>query len=277
VLARVARKSLRRFLDANSRWSLRLSAAAERHFGRSNGYHEFHNRVVPELLTPGLRVLDVGGGKFPAISAATRQRLGLRVDGLDISRDELERAPTGSYDQLIVGDAAEVEIAGPYDLIISVAVLEHVRDSRTALTNLAGALAEGGRMAHFIPCVNTLFASVNRLLGNGVARRLLHGLDPEARRLAGFKCYYRHCSPAAVRRICAVSGLETERLKAYFFSEYTRFLLPVYCLELLRQLTLQWLGAKELCESFLIVARKPVTGQLAAARSTKPELAGTAR
>ena len=57
-------------------------------------------------------------------------------------------------------------------------MLEHVRDSRRALENLAGALAEGGRMAHFIPCVNTLFASLNRLLGNGVARRLLHGLDP---------------------------------------------------------------------------------------------------
>ncbi len=78
-------------------------------------------------------------------------------------------------------------------------------------------------MAHFIPCVNTLFASLNRLLGNGVARRLLHSLDPEARRLAGFKCYYRHCSPAAVSRICAASGLERERLQPYFFSEYTRF------------------------------------------------------
>jgi hypothetical protein len=138
-----------------------------------------------------------------------------------------------------------------------VAVLEHVRDSRRALTNLAGALADGGRMAHFIPCVNTLFASLNRVLGNGVARRLLHSLDPEARRLAGFKCYYRHCSPAAVSQICAASGLERERLTAFFFSEYTRFVLPIYSLELLRQLTLQWLGAEEFCESFLIVARKP--------------------
>ncbi len=143
MLARVARQSLRRFLDANSRWSLRLSAYAEQRFGRSNGYHEFHNRVVPELLAPGLRVLDVGGGKFPAISAATRQRLGLQVDGLDISRSELEQAPAGSYDRLIVGDAAEVEITGPYDLIISVAVLEHVRDSRQALVNLAGRWPKG--------------------------------------------------------------------------------------------------------------------------------------
>jgi SAM-dependent methyltransferase len=230
--------------------------------------------VVPGLLTPGLRVLDVGGGKFPAISTATRQRLGLHVDGLDVSRDELEQAPAGSYDRLIVGDAADVAIAGPYDLILSAAVLEHVRDSRRALANLASALADGGRMAHFIPCVNTLFATVNRLLGNGVARRLLHGLDPEARRLAGFKCYYRHCSPAAMRRICADNGLERERIQAYFFSEYTRFLLPVYCCELLRQLTLQWLRADQFCESFLIVARKPAAAPPEFTSGVKPELAG---
>ena len=113
MLAHVARSWFRQFLEANSRWSLRLSAEAERRFGRVNGYHEFHNRVVPELLAPGMRVLDVGGGKFPAISVATRERLGLQVDGLDISRHELERAPAGSYDRLIVGDAAEVQIAGP--------------------------------------------------------------------------------------------------------------------------------------------------------------------
>jgi hypothetical protein len=123
--------------------------------------------------------------------------------------------------------------------------------------------------------VNTLFASLNRLLGNGVARPLLHGLDPEARRLAGFKCYYRHCSPAAVSRICASNGLETERLKPYFFSEYTRFLLPIYCLELLRQLSLQWLGADQFCESFLIVARRPAAAKLESC-GMKPELAGAA-
>jgi SAM-dependent methyltransferase len=250
---------LRYAFDANSRLSLRLSATAEQCFGRTNGYHEFHNRVVPELLAPGMRVLDVGGGKFPAISAATRQRLALEIDGLDISREELEQAPAGSYDRLIVGDAANVELGGRYDLIISAAVLEHVRDSGRALANLAGALAAGGQMAHFIPCVNTPFATLNRLLGNRVARWLLHNLDPEARRLAGFKCYYQNCSPGAVSRICFAAGLKRERLQPYFFSEYTRFVFPIYCLELLRQLALQWLGANEFCESFLIVARKPAT------------------
>ena len=79
-------------------------------------------------------------------------------------------------------------------------------------------------------------------------------------------------SPALRHR--AASGLEREWLKPYFFSEYTRFVLPIYCLELLRQLSLQWLGADQFCESFLIVARKPSAAPLELANGMKPELAG---
>ena len=45
----------------------------------------------------GIRILDVGGGKYPAISPATKRELNLHVVGLDISAEELaqvRRAPT---------------------------------------------------------------------------------------------------------------------------------------------------------------------------------------
>ncbi len=247
----------RRFIDWNQSQSRRLGAWADRHWQRPSSMGEFQHVIVPNMLAPGSRVLDVGGGKRPLIPLATKQQLNLDVVGLDIDADELAAAPSGAYDATIQGDVAEVALPGKFDLIVSQTVLEHVRDTRRAIANLAAALAPGGQMAHMLPCGNAPFALVNRLLGPWLSQRLLWTLYPETRNVGGFPAYYRHCTPRSLARLVENAGLDVQEIRAYYSSEYGRFFLPLYAVELARQLLMQRLGWANLCETMILVAAKP--------------------
>ena len=222
-----------------------------------DGPLNFRDHVLPSLLKPGLRVLDVGGGKHPAIPLQTKQRLGLHVVGLDILEDELVQAPAGAYDAIVVGDVAEVSIPGKYDLVFSRTLLEHVADPRAAIANLASVLVPGGIMAHVVPCRNAPFAIINRNLGNHRARRLLFAIFPEKEKNSGFLAHYRECTPARLSRICRENGLEVVKAIPYYNSDYTSFFAPLYTVEMLRQVLMCTLRMENFAESFSIVARAP--------------------
>lgn len=251
------RRSLKTFVAANrgvSRWQKSL---AFRWFGRRNGGGDFRKNILPSLLKDNLRVLDVGGGKHPAISVELKEKLGLEIVGLDIEAAELQAAPAGAYDEMVVGDVASTPIPGTFDLIFSKAVLEHTQENHRVLANLASALKAGGKMAHFIPCRNALFARLNLLLGNERARKILFALQPGKTTTSGFKAYYDHCTPTRMSRLCTDNGLQIDQLNAYFSSDYCSFFAPLYSLDMLRQLTTQMLRQRDLAESFVIVASKP--------------------
>jgi 2-polyprenyl-6-hydroxyphenyl methylase/3-demethylubiquinone-9 3-methyltransferase len=223
----------------------------------ADGPREFQQQVLPSLLRRGLRILDVGGGKRPAISLQTKQDLGLHVVGLDVSETELAQAPAGAYDAVVVGDAAAVEIPGRYDLVFSRSVFEHVEEPRAAFANLAGVLAPGGMMAHVVPCRNAPFAIANRWLGNRAARRLLFAIYPEKEENSGFQAHYRDCTPSHFQRMCRENGLEVVRITPYYNSGYTSFFAPLYTLELLRQALMCSLRQEDLAEAFSVLARAP--------------------
>jgi 2-polyprenyl-6-hydroxyphenyl methylase/3-demethylubiquinone-9 3-methyltransferase len=222
----------------------------------TDGPRDFHEHVLPGLLEPGQRVLDVGGGKNPAISLHRKQALGLHVVGLDVSEGELLQAPPGTYDAIVVGDVATVSIPGDYDLIFSRSVLEHVAEPGAAVANLAGVLTPGGIMAHVMPCRNAPFAVLNRWLGNRMARRLLFAISPEKREDSGFQAYYRECTPAGLSGVCRESGLEVVKVIPYYRSDYTSFFAPLYTVEMLRQALMCRGGLQNFAESFAIVARR---------------------
>jgi SAM-dependent methyltransferase len=260
----------RRFIDWNrklSRWERSVVARVVPACATA-GPRDFQERVLPSLLAPKQRVLDVGGGKHPAIPLAVKRELGLHVVGLDISASELEQAPSGAYDDTIVGDAGSIDIPGQYDLVFSRTVMEHVSDPRAALANLASVLAPGGVMAHVMPCRNAPFAIVNRALGNRLARRLLFAIAPHKRENSGFRAYYRDCTPARMSRLCRECGLEVIKTLPYYNSGYTSFFAPLYTLELLRQALMATLRLENLSESFALVARAPTAAPRARTAAT---------
>lgn len=251
--------AIRRFIEWNrnvSRWERALAARVVPE-SALDGPRDFREQVLPSLLKPGQRVLDVGGGKHPAIPLQTKQELGLRVVGLDISEAELAQAPAGAYDAIVVGDIAAVSIPGKYDLVFSRTVFEHVADTQAAVANLASVLVPGGVTAHVMPCRNAPFAILNRSLGNGMARRLLFAIHPHKQENSGFRAYYRECTPARLSRIFRECGLEVVKVIPYYNSGYTSFFAPLYTIEMLRQVLMCRLRLENFSESFALVARAP--------------------
>jgi SAM-dependent methyltransferase len=268
MFCRFVRGAARTFIHRNRSLSRVQARAAARWAGRTSGSRAWHAQILPGLLRPSLHVLDVGGGKQPQIDRCTKQRLGLHVTGLDVSREELSLAPPGAYDEIIVGDVSRVHLSGPFDLILSCTVLEHVADNSSAMAALAAALAPGGTMAHYIPCRNAPFARLNLVLGKQWSRRILFAVYPEKADHGGYPAFYDHCTPLEMRRLIEGGGLVVSDCQCYFASEYMSFFTPLYSLELLRQLTAQALGADQWCETFAIVASKPAAADACVRRAS---------
>ncbi|MEO1228794.1 MAG: methyltransferase domain-containing protein [Myxococcota bacterium] len=244
-------------LAFNHRLSRRQDRWARRIWGRRDGNTVWLEDLLPSLLAPKLRVLDVGGGKHPAISIETKERLGLDVTGLDISADELDRAPKGAYDRVLVGDVSQMSLDGEYDLILSTAVLEHVKDVGQTMCVLSRALAPNGRMGHFVPCGRSLFARLNRALDDDVSRSLLFGLFPGARKGQGFPAYYDRCWPGEFRKLADDNGLRIEDVTPFFQSGYLSFFAPAHAVEVgLQVLQMNLPDPEDRCESFVFVARR---------------------
>jgi 2-polyprenyl-3-methyl-5-hydroxy-6-metoxy-1,4-benzoquinol methylase len=93
------------------------------------------------------RVLDAGCGRKcdPSIPDDAY------VVGVDIDPDGL--ALNGRLDEAVVADLGTASLPGLFDLIVCNDVLEHLTDPYSALDNLAGALAPGGRMILGLPNV----------------------------------------------------------------------------------------------------------------------------
>ncbi len=103
-------------------------------------------------LEPGARVLDVGCGLGGSAFLMARD-FGLRVDGIDLSRNMLELATQklesrGLGDRVTLrrGDCLELDAEDTYDAVYSRDVFLHIADKPRLLRVLARALRPGGRL-----------------------------------------------------------------------------------------------------------------------------------
>lgn len=162
---------------------------------------EEFDRRVQCALAPAMSILDVGSGRLPAILPG-RRPAGCSYVGLDISRAELERAPIGSYDSVVVADVTETlpVLGQSFDLIVSFQVLEHVKSIDQALDNLRMYLRPGGRLVAQLSGTFSLFGLANRLIPQPTVTWLLRRLlrrDPET----VFPAHYHHCWYSALELI----------------------------------------------------------------------------
>ena len=134
------------------------------------------------LLTPGVRILDVGSGRKPTLEPDRRPQ-GCFYTGLDLSSKELLLAPSGSYDEVIEADVATLlpDLHERFDLILSWQVFEHVAPLDATLDNLRTYLRPGGRMVTMLSGGLSAFGLVNRAIPRRVgvwALDRLTGRDP---------------------------------------------------------------------------------------------------
>lgn len=248
---------LRQILDSQIRWS----RSCERRLPAQltiDGYSDFASNIVPAYLQQGQVVYDVGGGKRPYISAEKKAALGLTIVGVDISQAELDRAPAGIYDRTICADVSRLPGQGDADLLICLAVLEHVRDVAAAFESIASCLKPGGRALIFVPSRNAPFARLNLVVPEGLKRRVLYFVFPQSRGHQGFTSYYDRCSPRDFAALAAGAGLRVDDQKLYFVSTYFYALFPAYLLWRLSKQLIYLFDRCAAAETFAMVLAKPL-------------------
>ena len=168
-----------------------------------NDWLEGFEEAAREVLRPGSVVLDVGGGRRPAIPRDARPP-GVRYVGLDLSRSELEAAEPGSYDEMIEGDIVHPipSLEARFDLIVSWQVLEHVASMDAAVANVRRYLRPGGRFVGHLSGGRALFALVNRAVPHRLAVLIMSRLLGRDPRLV-FPATYDSCTYSELTRLLA--------------------------------------------------------------------------
>jgi 2-polyprenyl-3-methyl-5-hydroxy-6-metoxy-1,4-benzoquinol methylase len=252
-LVRKAVHTLVRFSEAFDRMFLPADFAVD-------GNKDFINRLYRSYLFQGAMVVEVGGGKNPLISMSEKRALNLRVIGLDINEAELAKAPSGVYDNIICADITTYRGDGSADIAISVALLEHVRDTSAALRAIASVLKPDGMALLFIPCFNAVYARINRRTPETFKTWILktiYGDSSEIRaNLTGFPAYYDRCTPRDICAMAQASGFKVEYKLVYFASSYFQFLPPLYIAWRLWQIAFRSIAGEQAAETFSIVLKK---------------------
>ena len=245
----------RQILDSQIRWSRSIERRLSPDL-TTDGYADFAERIVPAYLKPGQTIYDVGGGKRPFVTAAQKATLGLTIVGIDISQDELNLAPAGVYDRTICQDVSTLQGNGEADLLICLAVLEHVRNVAAAFHAIASCLKPNGNALIFVPSRNAPFARLNLIVPEGIKKRILYSVYPQSRGHQGFPSYYDRCTPGDFADLAEFAGLRVDALKLYFVSTYFYAFFPAYLLWRLSKQLIYRFSPSAAAETFAIVLSK---------------------
>lgn len=176
-------------------------------------------------------VCELGGGAQPALSTAEVAKFGLDYTVVDVSADELERSQTPH--RRIVADVAVADAAlqGPYDLVISRFLAEHIPDAAMFHRNVHAALVERGLAFHFFPTLYALPFVLNRLVPAGFTERALPFVQSAdcPRGEGKWPAYYRWCRGPTGRQLSRLrsAGFEIVDYTGFFGHHYYRRLPPL--------------------------------------------------
>jgi len=246
---------IKKFIQANINLSYSFDLILPKKY-RIDGNRYFIDKFAPFYLQNSLTVYDIGGGKNPYISQETKHKLKLKIIGLDIDQDELNRAPVDAYDKTICADITEFRGQSDADLIICQALLEHVKNVDHAFAAIASILKPGGFALIFVPSRNALYARINLLLPQSLKKKILHTIYPKTRESQGFPSYYDQCTPRDFRRLAKKHNLNVEKESFHYISSYFSFFFPLYLLWRLWILGFHAVAGEQAAETFCMALKK---------------------
>ena len=141
------------------------------------------------------RICDIGGGANPILDIEYITKNNLSYSVLDISKDELEKAPKG-YDKIVKDICSpNIEIKEDYDFIFSKMLVEHIKDAPQLHKNIHQMLCDGGIAVHFFPTLYTFPFLINLLFPESLTSSILKLFQPKRDfyQTAKFPAYYKWC------------------------------------------------------------------------------------
>jgi SAM-dependent methyltransferase len=223
----------------------------------STRWREPFERSIAERLHPGMTILDVGSGRHPAVPPEHRLA-DTHYIGLDVSHGELMAARTGSYDEMIVSDAAVLrpELVGKVDLVISWQVLEHVKPLGNVLTALHAYLRPDGALISMFSGKWSIFGVINMVvpqrLGAAVVAKTMRR---RALNTPVFPAYYDQCYDHALRKL--LEDWDRIEIHPYYrgatYFHFSRVLTRVY---LAYENSVARASSRNLATHYLLVAER---------------------
>ena len=206
-----------------------------------------------------MRVLDIGGGKRCMFADDCRNFTGIKIIALDVSAEEL--AFNNDADEKIVFDITSGKRVpvddGCIDMVTSSSVLEHLRDVEVAVKEVGRMLKPGGKFISLLPSKFALFAVINQLLPNWLARKVLFAVKPEAKGSQGFRAYYNRCWYPTLRNVLLRNGFgNMDFMFDYNQAGYFSFFVPFGLIALIWDCLMHILHAKPLCAYICFTAEK---------------------
>jgi len=119
-------------------------------------------------------ILEIGAGNLNHVPYHPAARV---YDVVEPFRELWEDSPHRPGVRSIFGDIAEVPEQAAYDLVLSIAVLEHLTDLPAVIARSALLLREGGRLRAAFPSEGGLLWGLAWRTTTGLAYRLKRGLD----------------------------------------------------------------------------------------------------
>lgn len=205
------------------------------------------------------RIVDVGAGKetpYAALIAGSDAAL----IGVDVLPEDMEENPALS-ERLVANIVTEglPDGAKGAGLITSRMVLEHVPDQAKSAREIFEALEPGGSTVHLFAARYSLFATLNRILPEALAKQVLFALRPESVEVGGFQTYYDRTHALAAEQVYREAGFEdVETLVSYQVSQYFHFFFPAFVVARLWETLLHVSGKKNLGAFVMLSARRPV-------------------
>lgn len=142
------------------------------------------------------KVCDIGGGANPLLSLNEIKEYGLEYTILDISSDELAKAPDGySKLQIDITDS-ELYLNEKFDLVVSKFLAEHVPSGHDFHKNVFNLLRNGGYAFHYFPTLYNLPFLANLLLAEKFSYPILLFFKPHRIKQGEhgkFPAYYDLC------------------------------------------------------------------------------------
>lgn len=240
------------------RWNKRIADAFWQKCGYSDRrLYRYYEEKVRSLVRPGMLVYDVGGGGDCCYADCKEDAGAFKIIGVDI--EDVRLKENSKVDGMIVADITK-EIPLPYgkiDMLTSCSVLEHLSDQTAFVKNAYGALNDGGYLVSVFPGKFALFALLNRLLSNRVARKVLFYVYPNLKGANGFRVYYDKTYYTRFYRLLEENGFTVLDLKCnYYQSDYFGFFLPFYFLSLLWDAFCRLFRIKNLASQLCVTAVK---------------------
>ena len=194
-------------------------------------------------------IIEVGGIDRPLL----KKSLNYCYIGVDIEeKDSCYKI----YDKFYV-QSIEQGLAEKSDLIISITLLEHVRDNKSSLGVMYSSLRNGGGMLHYIPSKFHFYSIILRIVGPKLQKKIIKYLRPHAIDVTGYPAFFDYCSPQGMRRLCESAGFNSIEIIPYYrANDYFAFFIPLFILVSLFENLFERFGIQIFASGFILKAIK---------------------